>query len=37
MLGKIFYLLGLIDKEGPIEFIEDRDNSILPIYNKHKY
>ena len=32
MLGKILYLLGLIEKDGPITFVKDGGLSQLPIY-----
>ena len=36
MIGKIFFWLGLTDKEGPIEFIETKDTSFLPIYKTNE-
>ena len=33
MIGKIFYWLGLIEMDGPIEFI-DNDKSVLPVFQK---
>jgi len=34
MIGKLFYWLGLIENNGPIEFVNDNDTSVLPMFQK---